>query len=106
VTELPYNVLDALAFAKATGHTPTRIRPETMRVVADLQTQPDVTVKVEHNRLYKAIRYLQAKGFTVDAMRSTVKEVILQSSDGMEAMATTKGEVIVGSRRETRFFNG
>jgi hypothetical protein len=103
--ELPYNVKDAVAYKAATGQEPMHVRPSTAKIVRKLPTE-EMEKVAKTNRLFKAIRHLTNLGFTVMHERSSVKEVFLKAADGMEALATNKGEVLIGKNRVTRYLNG
>jgi hypothetical protein len=104
--EVSYSMLSAIGYAVATGHEPRLARATTSRQLRRLVNSPDGLPIARRSRLFKAIAHLQSLGYRVVPEKSTIKEVLMQSLEGVEAIATSRGEVRINNVVEQRFFNG
>lgn len=105
-TSISYSMLNAIGYKRGVGEDPRLARASTTR---DLQELADGTLGDElahKSRLFKAIEYLKSKSFKPVPDMSTIKEVVMQSKDGVQAVATSRGEAIINNRLDKRFLNG
>ena len=105
-TPTSYSFLNAAGYTAVTGEIPALCRGETERDLEKLRKQKKLPELAQRSRLAKAAMFLTDMGFKVAAHRSTIKRIVLQSADGIEAFATNKGEAIVGKKVERVFRNG
>jgi hypothetical protein len=106
MTNVTYSTLNAVGYTEAVGEAPSLIRESTARELKKLQRRGELGELAERSRLYKAIRHCMSRGYIPVPHKSTIRRVLLQSVEGLEAFANIKGEAVIRGRVEERFLNG
>ncbi len=101
-----YSLLNAVGYYRAVGQQPRLARASTARELNELSRTAEGETLALRSRLYKAVSYLRDRGFKPNHAMSTIREVVMESADGLNALATSRGEAIVGDHVEQRFLNG
>lgn len=101
-----YSLLSAVGYAAAIEHEPKLARASTVRRIKKMSKDGTLHDVAERSRLFKAATFLKDKGFQVNLGLSTIRRVIMESSDGIQAIATNRGEALINGKLVERYTNG
>lgn len=104
--KVSYSLLSAVGYAAAIEQEPKLARASTVRRIKKMSKEGSLLNMAERSRLYKAAQLLRQKGFQPNLALSTIRRVVMESADGIQAIATNRGEAMIDGKLVERFTNG